>query len=52
MKRLLAALLAVLSLTAVLSPTVHAATTAAVFPAEIIGHAVWRISVYRSGCAW
>ena len=37
MRRLLPALLALLSLAAFLSPPVHAATTAAVFPAQIIG---------------
>ncbi|HEY9336125.1 MAG TPA: glycoside hydrolase, partial [Kribbella sp.] len=52
MKRLLAALLAVLSLTAVLSPTVHAATTAAVFPAEIIGENFPDPDVFEQNGTW
>jgi hypothetical protein len=52
MRRLLPAVLAVLSLSAVLSPPVHAATTAAVFPARIIGEDFPDPDVFEKNGTW
>ncbi|MEV0285447.1 family 43 glycosylhydrolase [Kribbella sp. NPDC050820] len=52
MRRLLPALLALLSLAAFLSPPVHAATTAAVFPAQIIGEDFPDPDVFEKNGTW
>jgi hypothetical protein len=52
MRRLLTAALAVLSLTAFLSPPVHAATTAAVFPSEIIDEDFPDPDVFQQNGTW
>lgn len=52
MRRLLAAALAVFSLSAFLSPTVQAATTAAVFPSEIIGENFPDPDVFEQNGTW
>jgi hypothetical protein len=52
MRRLLPVLLTMLSLAAFLSPPVHAATTAAVFPAQIIGEDFPDPDVFEQNGTW
>ena len=52
MRRLLTALLVLLGLSAFLSPPVHAATTAAVFPAQIIGEDFPDPDVFEKNGTW